>query len=519
MGFKHNAVVLFWFLGLAAEAAIVRDGNRFVLAAPSGRGGFSIEFASPVTFQYEAWFNSSPPSRGVPLSPDSMAIELQESPDGTAVLSNRYLKINVRPSGEIQVTAKSSGRELGGLAAPPTPRQLRFESAPGEMYFGAGATHVPQLDLRGTAFRSRHPLLLSSRGYGLFVSDDDVGFDLAKSDPKVAVMESRRAGFLFYYGPNPKEILEQHVLATRTQVDLQESAITNRDEKRLPKGVERVAIDESNYCQMARILSQLSLSGVLFPALDLAKLGSHEKQVQLLPFLYDSKAAPHPELERRRSAWEHYYNAYLREAHDRGLPFVRPLMMEFPQDKGMEARSDVFLLGDEILLVPGCNATEVELPRGSWTDLRDYKRYPGRQKIAVQTRNGEIPIFAKSGSLIPLNSSRSGVSVELHYFPTLGAEFFVFEPQLNDYSQFHAAPAGDYWRVESESKVERTYEWILHDVPSKPKTVGETGRAFREAQTRADCRDGSWFFDKATGMLHIVVTSRAGEDHIVNMTF
>jgi hypothetical protein len=342
----------------------------------------------------------------------------------------------------------------------------------------------------------------------LFTPSGKAKFDLASTSDAVSVNQTT---FQFYYGPNPKEILEQHALTTHNQVDLDEASLSTRDERKLPAEVHRIDINETNYCDSPRILNQLSLSGELFPALDLAKLGRRDQLVRLLPFLYDSKGASHPDLDQRRNPWEVYLVAYLREAHDRGLPFIRPLLMQFPQDKGLDARFGLYMIGDEILVAPGCNVTEVELPRGSWTDLRTNTRHPGRQKISNDPKAG-LPIYAKAGSVIPLTSSRR---LELHYFPSLGGEFFVYEREVNDYSQFHAAPSADFMRVESESKVARTCEWILHHT-AKPKAVGETGKAYKEATT---FQPGTWFHDQVTGNLHIIVATAAGEDHIVNMSF
>jgi len=56
----------------------------------------------------------------------------------------------------------------------------------------------------------------------------------------------------------------------------------------------------------------------------------------------------------------------------------------------------------------------------------------------VETKS--LPIFARNGSIVPLNSA---LGIDLHYFPSLGAEFFLLETGIGDYSQVHAAPAAD----------------------------------------------------------------------------
>ena len=495
-------------LGILLIACAVRgaerDGNRFTIVDRDG--GISIEFASPVSFQFERWWGSKHAS-GAPLSLASLTIKQSDLADGI-LLSSRFLELTLAKG---MLTVKTtSGREVAVMPRPASREGFTFKTYPDEMFYGLGATAAPKLNLRGSVVKSTKPLLISSHGYGLFVPTGPATFDLSQPD-HIAI---GTATFQFYYGPNPKEILEQHALTTHNQIDLEEATLSARDERRLPKEVHRLDISDANYCDSPRLLNQLSLSGELFPALDLAKLSKHDPLIRLLPFLYDSKGASHPELEQRRSPWELYLVAYLREAHDRALPFIRPLLMQFPQDKGLGARSDVYMIGDEILVAPGCNVTEVELPRGSWTDLRTNTRHPGRQKIPNDPKAG-LPIFAKAGSLIPLTTPRR---LELHYFPTLGGEFFVYEPSVNEYSQFHAAPSADFMRVESESKVTRTCEWILHHT-SNPKSVGETGKLYKEATSRVALQAGTWFHDPATGNLHIVVATAAGEDHIVNMSF
>ena len=481
--------------------------NRFTI--PVSDGGIAIEFATPMSFQYERWWGSQP-APGAPLSLDTLAITRKDNADGSLQLSTRFLDVTL--SKDVLTVKTTSGREVAVMAKPASRQGFTFKTYPDEMFYGLGATNAPKLNLRGSVVHSTKPLLLSSHGYGLFMAEGQATFDFTQQN--TFTIATTRASFQFHYGPNPKEILEQHALTTHNQVDLEEATLTKRDEKKLPKELHRLDISDANYCDSPRVFNQLSLSGDLFPALDLAKLPKHEQLIRLVPFLYDSKGAAHPDLEQRRGMWNDYLVAYLREAHDRGLPFIRPLLMQFPQDKGLDARSDVYMMGDEILVAPGCNVTEVELPRGTWTDLRTNSRHPGRQKIPNDPKAG-LPIYAKAGSLIPLNTPRR---LELHYFPTLGGEFFIYEPTVNEYSQFHAAPSADFMRVESESKVARTCEWILHHTP-KPQNVGETGKPYKEASNLAALESGTWFHDPATGNLHIVISTAADEDHIINMSF
>jgi hypothetical protein len=217
-----------------------------------------------------------------------------------------------------------------------------------------------------------------------------------------------------------------------------------------------------------------------------------------------------------RAEWTPYLITYLREAYDRGYPLIRPLPMQFSRDEN--AQADVFMLGDEVLLAPVVEAgtrRKIELPRGNWTDLRTNTEYPGRQTIDVDAPAGRVPTFVRNGWIVPLAVKDS---MELHYFPSLGAEFFLWEPELEENSQFHAAPAGDFVRVEVESKRRRTYEWVLHHTGA-PRLVADETRSYARVARRAMLRAGTWWHDDARNDLHVMLLAEAGTDRIVNISF
>lgn len=108
--------------------------------------------------------------------------------------------------------------------------------------------------------------------------------------------------------------------------------------------------------------------------------------------------------------------------------------------------------------------------------------------------------------------------MELHYFPSLGGEFFLWEPDADDNSQFHAAPAGDLIRVEVESKMGRLYEWVLHHTKT-PGDVFEESMKYTPARSRAELRPGMWWEDEVRNDLHIQLRAAAGSDRIIHVTY
>jgi hypothetical protein len=235
----------------------------------------------------------------------------------------------------------------------------------------------------------------------------------------------------------------------------------------------------------------------------------------MLPLIYGNPKAINPAL---REIWTPYLTTYLREAYDRGYPLIRPLPVQFSRDANLDPQPGVFMLGDEVLLAPMVVAGPrrgLQLPRGIWTDLRTNAIYKGNQSIEVEAPPGQVPAFVRNGTLLPLATKRE---MELHYFPSLGGEFFLWEPDKRDNSLFHAAPAGDFTRLEIETLVPRTYEWIIHH-SARPSNVEEGGTVYTPVRQRSVLKPGTWWHDELRGDLHVMVGAEAGTDKIVNMSF
>ena len=98
-----------------------------------------------------------------------------------------------------------------------------------------------------------------------------------------------------------------------------------------------------------------------------------------------------------------YVYAQAKDCTERGLPMVRALLVEFPDDPGAWLVEDQYMFGSQILVAPlleSGDSRTVYLPCGKWIDYQSGKVYEGGyQTIKV----GEIPcvILVRDGSLIP----------------------------------------------------------------------------------------------------------------------
>jgi hypothetical protein len=211
-----------------------------------------------------------------------------------------------------------------------------------------------------------------------------------------------------------------------------------------------------------------------------------------------------------------FLTAYAVETRDRGFPLWHPLPFEFPADPECARHADEFLLGDEMLVAPiyqPGNRRLVYLPPGIWTSLETNAVANGRQTIMVETAS--LPVFARNGSIVPLDQAGE---MELNYFPTLAAEFFLLENDVQEWTQVHAAPAADVMRLEIEAKKLRTYQWVVHHV-ERPGGVGFEERRYSEAPSLERLQAGGWFWDARRKDLHIRLRAEAGEDAIVNVAW
>jgi glycosyl hydrolase family 31 len=552
-----RAVLLILAITAASSAAVGQTAHNIVLSRDWDEGKLTlklddgsaeIEWITPVTFRVSRNWGA-----GAPLPPrmaHEVILPAFEDVGQTISMKTRYITVVIdRGDMAMHVTSGDTPVSNSVLARTSNGVELRLGLKQDDRVFGlVGPASPSKLNLRGEKLERNGGFLMTSAGYGVFVrSPSRCAYDLTGGVVRAAGAGSIE--YLFYYGPTPKEILEQHATALGVNRELKASALDLLSPEQLPKGAGRLPYgaasaiafrDESpinswaDLGALVRKLNEWSLSGILYPALDLAAFDQAPRDIRqraaelsaMLPIVY--RAAGESGIDAQlRAKWRPYLVTYLREAYDRGYPLIRPLPMQFWRDAGAD-QADLFMLGDEVLIAPMIEPgakRPVHLPRGNWTDLRTNTEYRGNQTIEVDASAGQVPMFVRNGWIVPLEVQARGSQtdditpkMELHYFPSLGGEFFLWEPDLGENSQFHAAPAGDYMRVEMETKVRRTYEWVLHHTKA-PLEVEEESAAYARVDRHEALKPGTWWHDAKLNNLHLMVRAEAGTDRIVNMSF
>lgn len=110
----------------------------------------------------------------------------------------------------------------------------------------------------------------------------------------------------------------------------------------------------------------------------------HNLRTNLLPYIYDQA----------------------KKSSDTGIPMMKHLILEYPEEEEVYDMEDCFMLGD-ILIAPIVfeekSERELYLPDGTWTNLWSGETLTGSKKYKVDCGKERIPVFVRNGGCIALN--------------------------------------------------------------------------------------------------------------------
>ena len=97
----------------------------------------------------------------------------------------------------------------------------------------------------------------------------------------------------------------------------------------------------------------------------------------------------------------------MKAAHEDGIPPMRPLFLEYPEDQTCYDVEDQYLFGPDLLVAPildaGARSRTVYLPTGpTWTDAWTGAAHDGGQTIVVDAPLERIPLFLRDGARLPI---------------------------------------------------------------------------------------------------------------------
>jgi hypothetical protein len=471
------------------------------------RGAAELVWVTPSTFRFRRTLDGPLPE--VKSEEHALVrVEAEDGPSGVRLRSDA-IEVSIQKHGLLLQVRRRDGTILMADLSEPRPSGSGVvwerQAPAGVLYYGLGPRTDWAFDARGKSLEAASPFVVTTAGYGEYHPGAGIyRFDFTGGDRYR--IGAPVVDYFFHFGPSVKQIFVEHK-------DISEAS------KTWAASADRFGSWDTLRATLLRLVHG-AMSAMVSPSLSLRpydgmppELVQRARQVGSLV----DDVSPGPlGLSGFRKQLESFYATYAVEARDKGYPLWHPLPFQFPDDPNCNSHTDEFMLGDEMLIAPILQPggkRSVYLPQGVWTNLETNAVSPGRRSIEVETT--ALPVFARNGTIVPLDSPGG---MALHYFPSLGAEFFLLESDPEDWTQVHAAPAADIMRLEIEAIKARDYQWVVHHI-ERPSEVGFAGKKYGEASSAATMGDRTWFYDAAQKNLHVRVRVAAGEDCIINLSF
>jgi alpha-D-xyloside xylohydrolase len=156
-----------------------------------------------------------------------------------------------------------------------------------------------------------------------------------------------------------------------------------------------------------------------------------------------------------------YVYAQAKDSSEHGLPMVRALFVDFPDDPGSWNIEDEYLYGSQMLVAPllhtGETSRPVYLPPGKWIDYQTGQVYTGGWQMITA---GNIPavILVRDGTALPqiaLAQSTAQMDwskIELIVFAqdTTMAKGLVFLPGETEAHELTLTKTGGHFKLDAD---------------------------------------------------------------------
>ncbi len=234
-------------------------------------------------------------------------------------------------------------------------------------------------------------------------------------------------------------------------------------------------------------------------------------------------------IELRYQLLPYIYTA-MEQTSSTGVPLMRPMFLEYPQDSELTTNETEFMLGDDFLVAP--KLTErldplvVRLPAGVWYDFWTGEKIQGGRVISVNPGLEVLPLYVRAGSIIPRQPTVQYVGqtpqgpLELDLYPGPDCHGSVYADDGNTFAYRHGgfrrtvftcqatasalrvnvgAPTGTYkpwWQ---------TFELTVHGAQGAPRAVTIGGVA--STKTRFDATQHTVSIPVPAGVATEIVVS------------
>lgn len=238
-----------------------------------------------------------------------------------------------------------------------------------------------------------------------------------------------------------------------------------------------------------------------------------------------------------------YFYTHTANANRTGLGATRPLYLNYPDDPNTwgDKVKYQFLAGDDLLVAPIYSDTSVRdgiyLPEGNWIDYWSGRLYSGKQTLnGYKAPLDTLPLFVRAGAIVPMfptgtldwTQGKKAGQLDLDIYPQGTSTFLNYEDDGRSQAYRTGAAATQRFDVTAPDRgrgpVEvrigsltgsyegmpsaRDYRLTVHtDAAPGNVTVDKRKLARQVSVAALDAAGSGYFFDTATGILHIATDS------------
>lgn len=117
------------------------------------------------------------------------------------------------------------------------------------------------------------------------------------------------------------------------------------------------------------------------------------------------------ELVLLRQRLKPYLKKHMEKASLRGIPVMRPMFFDFPEDSVCYGLGEQYMFGDDILFAPvvrqGQKTKKVYLPEGDWVYVKDGYAFRGPRWLEIPVCLKDMVVFVRQGSEVGTVFSKS----------------------------------------------------------------------------------------------------------------
>jgi len=179
-----------------------------------------------------------------------------------------------------------------------------------------------------------------------------------------------------------------------------------------------------------------------------------------------------------------YTEAY--RYYEQGIPLIKPFYYDYSWTYDDDNYRNQYYFGNQLLVSPilermdpVMNRTihKFYIPEGVWYDFKTGKKFPGAKKYISFFKEEDYPVFAKSGSIIPLsldkenNNISNPKNLEINIFPGKNNTYTLYED--DGFTSLYKE--GFFLKTEIDyNYLKNNYTLIIRSIEGKSGIVNET---------------------------------------------